>query len=215
MTRARVHTRPILASLLALTLFGCGAPRENWAEGNCDDGLDNDLDGLLDCEEAECGFAEVCGGESSLDTGFSSATASGATTQWVLDGFTFNDGGTGKGFFVYDASMDQITTWSLCVTAGPQFPAMVYDSTTSHAAWNDYHDAYSFSGTAIVGPYSNSYRILRIRTSAVEPAAAQPDDSRLVSGVECVNCAPLRTITSGEMVAVSEGQLPSSCEDMP
>ncbi len=61
-------TRSLLLSLLALSLLfvtGCDAEVEVEGDepGECDDGVDNDQDGTLDCADDGCAIAAVCAGD--------------------------------------------------------------------------------------------------------------------------------------------------------
>lgn len=58
--------RRLLLSLLALSLLlviGCDAEVEGDAAGECDDGVDNDQDGTLDCDDEGCVIASACVGD--------------------------------------------------------------------------------------------------------------------------------------------------------
>ncbi len=58
-------TLPSLTLLLALAA-GCSQP-EGAFPGECDDGLDNDGDGISDCDDPDCFGESVCDGESDAD----------------------------------------------------------------------------------------------------------------------------------------------------
>ena len=59
----RPHLPPLLCALLALLLLpGCrpGAEIEGDEAGECDDGVDNDQDGVADCDDPGCAVAAIC-----------------------------------------------------------------------------------------------------------------------------------------------------------
>ncbi|MDP7115259.1 MAG: hypothetical protein QGH45_25005, partial [Myxococcota bacterium] len=49
-------------ALLALVVSGCGT-----FESDCGDGVDNDVDGWLDCYDTDCDGSELCGDEEQDD----------------------------------------------------------------------------------------------------------------------------------------------------
>ncbi len=51
--------------LPGLLLFSCVSPREGMEAGECNDYLDNDGNGLVDCEEVLCSEEPDCGGSES------------------------------------------------------------------------------------------------------------------------------------------------------
>ncbi len=57
-------TRTLLAAPVLLTLFGClgfcGGGTEGINPGECEDGADNDGDGVYDCEDPDCAGAPAC-----------------------------------------------------------------------------------------------------------------------------------------------------------
>jgi formylglycine-generating enzyme required for sulfatase activity len=86
----------ILAEALALVALGVscddgGEDREGDDPGECDDGADNDSDGLFDCDDDDCAGAPVCGGgdgdaDSDADTdGDADSDADGDVPgDWVI-----------------------------------------------------------------------------------------------------------------------------------
>ena len=63
------------AGLLVLAACGGSASVEGEVFGECKDGIDNDSDGLTDCEDADCITRDRCNGEP--DTGLKSDTGLG------------------------------------------------------------------------------------------------------------------------------------------
>jgi hypothetical protein len=102
--------------MLAIPLaVGCGdsdKPEEDeriegTEAGDCSDGSDNDLDGLFDCEEAECAGSPDCE-ESDVDAddgGSDDGTADDTGTP-VVDGDSDDDGGADDGGFDDDGGSD-------------------------------------------------------------------------------------------------------------
>ena len=55
----------VLAACCLVLSWACGnedVEREGDDPGECDDGADNDSDGLFDCDDDDCAGAPVCGG---------------------------------------------------------------------------------------------------------------------------------------------------------
>ena len=81
--------RSLLLFLLALSLLfvaGCDAEVEGDAAGECDDGVDNDQDGTVDCDDEGCAIAAACSGDdddSAGDDDDSAVAADDDDSAWV------------------------------------------------------------------------------------------------------------------------------------
>jgi hypothetical protein len=88
------------ASILATLAIGCARPYGEFSEAECRDGVDNDLNGMIDCDDhgragnccgvVQCGQETYCGALEAADGGVPLATCE-ATPGFCNDGVD-NDG---------------------------------------------------------------------------------------------------------------------------
>lgn len=129
-----------------------------------------------------------------------------AEVTWVIQNGEFADNGRILGMFVFDASTQTLSDWSISVSGGntDRFPEIVYtpqNSTVNRFNISNPEDSIQFALT------DDSNRQLRMT-----PSAPLTDDGGVVplnlntargqsGGVECFNCAPVRLITGGELAS--------------
>lgn len=136
-----------------------------------------------------------------------------STITWTLNNVGFSDGGTATGWFSVDNVSHNFLSWDFFVSGGNTavFPAFEYNPSTSifidDAAGNPFVDTY------YTLPLPNTFRFIVATTTQTRrdfrmPFNDLPDEGGTVplnllnsEGVECFNCGPLRTFTSGEIVA--------------
>jgi hypothetical protein len=159
-----------------------------------------------------------CSAYEGYDTGHDTGARAlpGFTTTWSVEGARFEDGATLSGYFVVDSGQEQPVAWSLCATAAPDgsapFTALHYTRASATTSFRD--GTYFFSSHELFGPYSNSYRSLRLRDGAGFLEADGIGETRdLLESLECVNCAPSRYLVEGVVVSVAPDDVtaPEDC----
>lgn len=128
---------------------------------------------------------------------------------WTLSGVTFDDGGTATGYFVYDADIDTLSTFSVSVAGGATttFPPFTYDNASSSGS------VYSF-GAGDVGTVLDQNGTSRgIRIPAVS-ALTDAGGTLAVNiagrgAAECYNCGPARVFTGGNLIGTAPPSITS------
>src|ERR1044071_8369830 len=124
------------------------------------------------------------------------------TTNWVLSGVTFTDGGTALGRFSFDTDSSTITNWDITVVGGNTtvFPPQRYSTDNSSVLpFSGAVTGFTFRTFVIGGP-----RDLKISPVGSLDTAGYPSVALGGSGdnLECFNCSPLRVITAGAVQRV-------------
>jgi hypothetical protein len=135
--------------------------------------------------------------------------ATAAPVRWALADAKFADGGAIVGSFVYDATTNTVSDWSVSVAGGAtaSFPAVTYNTTTGTANAQPLADPQ----TSVLFFLNGSQRVLRITpvtdfTNAGGTIAINTNTGGGQSGgVECYNCGPARVITAGSFIGTPLG----------
>lgn len=138
-----------------------------------------------------------------------SRPASASPVTWTFQNANFNDGGTASGFFVWDADTLSLSNWNISVTTGSTLSAF------------DYTPSDSFLG----GCFNGGICILSFQ-SFPDPSAPNPERrvlelffataltdtggtvNLLTTSVDCLNCDPFRSFTSGDVTTLSQAATP-------
>ena len=127
-----------------------------------------------------------------------------APVKWEISGLTFADGGSGSGYFVFDADTEAVSDWKIDVAGGStnQLPAIQYNVSNSAAI------------VGVVANYSDEIQIQfkfpSDRQLRITPVSALTNSGGSIAidtqtgaggsgGVECINCNPFRLITGGTL----------------
>lgn len=122
---------------------------------------------------------------------------------WTLQGVTFSDGGTASGWFTYDATTQQISSWNIAVSGGNTnlFPTFVYTPTLSSAdrSSDGVSMRYGFGGP--INPAFQRKRWLTFVFNAPLTNAGGSVGIAIDSPwvAECYSCDPYRRIVSGSV----------------
>ncbi len=128
------------------------------------------------------------------------STTANATTSWALKSVTLADGGLAIGFFSYDPTIGAVTDWQISVVGGDTstFSSTVYDPANSVVLPRVGGPGFTFR-IALAGA-ARDFRIglaASLPTSGYVTVPLGPTDN-----MECFNCSPARSITSGTLHAV-------------
>jgi hypothetical protein len=118
---------------------------------------------------------------------------------WNLNGVTLQDSTTLSGSFTYDPDTSTVTNFNLVTQSAGSFVAKTYDSSAGHTV-----SATSASDFTFYPHSSTPYTyVLRIRFA--QPLSSAGGNILISTGgyasYECLNCAPVREITSGSVNA--------------
>ena len=128
---------------------------------------------------------------------------SAAPITWTLTGITFSDGGTATGTFTWNADNGTMDNWDISVSGGNTTSFFTFTYDPADSTFLDV--GFQFVGPLVpsINPFSNGNRELRFSlNSQLTDAGGTIGLNHLNLGsVECYNCAPFRTITSGTLSA--------------
>ena len=133
----------------------------------------------------------------------SAMTIQAAPVKWEISGLIFDDGGSGSGYFVFDADTAAVSDWEIDVAGGTtaELPAIQYNvnNSSSVASVNS-----EFSDEIVITFDINiGLRQLRITpvSSLTNSGGSIAIDTQTGLGgsgaVECNSCDPFRLITGG------------------
>ena len=142
-----------------------------------------------------------------------------APVKWEISNLTFADGGSGSGYFVFDADTEAVSDWEVDVAGGTTtgLPAIQYNVNNSS----------TFVG--VVANYSDEIQIqFRIgsdqvvqRRLRITPVSALTNSGGSIAidtqtgaggsgGLECLDCDPFRLITGGTLRSDPNDPTPSA-----
>ena len=127
--------------------------------------------------------------------GFASSASADIVT-WTLQDVTFNDGGTGSGFFDYDTATGLATNFDIDTTAGTLLPAFHY--TTANSINFPISNLFSPDSLVWVTNGFTRYINLAFDGPLSTPGVRLLRTEAPISGSwECNNCDILRQVTGG------------------
>lgn len=142
---------------------------------------------------------------------FASCAALGAPVTWTLQNVTFTDGATATGSFVYDAATNTLSQASISISGGDTntFPPLTYvypNGNVTSIGGAPPNAVFLGTLVSLRGPtsaaFNNRPRDLRIDTvTPLTDAGGTIQINTATNSVECFNCNPFRTFSSGSFVA--------------
>jgi hypothetical protein len=136
----------------------------------------------------------------------SAMTIQAAPVKWEISGLTFADGGSGSGYFVFDADTAAVSDWEIDVAGGTttDLPAIQYNvnNSSSDARASDFSDELMIVFDINIG--LRQLRITPFSSLTNSGGSIAIDTQTLLNGsgsVECISCAPFRIITGGTLTA--------------
>jgi hypothetical protein len=115
---------------------------------------------------------------------------------WNLNAVTFQDSTTLSGSFTYDPDTNTVTNFNLVTQSAGSFVARTYDSSAGYTA-----SAVSASDLRFNSQSLNPY----LRIQFTQPLSSAGGNISILTGgyasYECLNCSPVREITSGSVIA--------------
>ena len=140
----------------------------------------------------------------------SAMTIQATPVKWEISGLTFTDGGSGSGYFVFDADTAAVSDWEIDVAGGTttELPAIQYNvnNSSSDVRATDLYDELSIVfdiglRQLMITPFSsltNSGGSIEIDTQSYVSGAGS---------IECISCVsdndPYRNIDGGTLTASS------------
>ena len=148
----------------------------------------------------------------------SAMTIQAAPVKWEISGLTFTDGGSGSGYFVFDADTAAVSDWEIDVAGGTttELPAIQYNVNNSSSdvrATPDLYDELTIVfdiGETWGNSGSRQLMITPFSSLTNSGGSIEIDTQSYVSGagsIECIGCGsdndPYRNIDGGTLTASS------------